>query len=470
MKDNALIKICPADQTADKKLKNAPLNVGLDAIEGIFDVKNTSSGVRIPRFPQFTKLIVSRLQIPADHFADKPNQNIFVKPKWEGPEFYEPASGLRSRDWFVWIKFQHPITGKMERFKYNVGFSQYSTKALKREHGKALMIIIDDLLKEGWSPFSSYKEIPVNHGSTVVSLIDKYLHDIAGNIKATTLRKYNTELQLFKKFLIANGHSQTLIGNIKKSIVTTFLTYYSVENKWSGKTYNNYLNDITAFFNYFYNNYDDLIEKVPTVSMKRSTIERKGNLAYNDWQFKKLKELMLNNHDEILYTFCSFVYYGALRNEAECNYLKAEQFNFKQMTLRIDSGSAKNKKTEYIPIYPEFLELLLKLGIDQLPPHYYIFSRKKERGELCIGGTIKLGLEYFRKKFRERYKKPVGLSNRHGIYCYKHTRAVHLGEDGEDLFKIMKLFRHKDLATTMIYMRDLGINFEKSEYKKGREF
>lgn len=56
MKGNALKKICPADQSADKQLKNAPLNVGLDAMESVFDIKDTSSGVRIPRFPHLPYL------------------------------------------------------------------------------------------------------------------------------------------------------------------------------------------------------------------------------------------------------------------------------------------------------------------------------------------------------------------------------------------------------------------------------
>ncbi|PRY51537.1 site-specific recombinase XerD [Arcticibacter pallidicorallinus] len=391
-----------------------------------------------------------------------------MKTKWEGPFIYEPPNGDLDKDWLVWIKYQHPVTGKLERFRYNVGFKQYNTKQERREHGKALKIVLEDLLAEGWSPYNEYDVFAVHTNKNVVSLIDQYLEEVKGNIRSSTYKKYKIELNSFKNYLISNRLYNLELDEVKKATVLNFLNVQKNARKWKGKTYNHYLNDITTFFNYFHHNYDDYIEKVPTLSLKRAPIERPGNTAFNDWQFKKLKDLMLDNNDQMLYTFCSFIYYAALRNEAEGNYLKAGDFNFTAKTLKINSGTAKNRKTEYIPIYPDFMELLLELKVPEIPGDYYIFG-KESRQKFVIGGPLPVGQDYFARHFR-KYKEMLNLSERDGIYNYKHTRAVHLGEDGEDLYKIMKLFRHKDLATTMIYMRDLGINVQNTEFNKGRRF
>lgn len=412
-------------------------------------------------------LIVSRINIATDELTDQTDKPENLKTKWEGPFLYEPPGGDLKKDWFVWIKYEHPQTGKFERFRYNVGFNQFKTKTERREYGRLFKIELEEFLKNGWTPFEEYRPLDnlLNKQKTVSACIDKYLSEIT--VRRSTLHKYSLELNLFKGWLIENGYDQILLNDIKKIHVTDFLNHFNEKRKWKPKTYNHYLTDITTFFKYFYDNYDDYIDKVPTTTLNRPPVNKPGNKAFNDWQFKRLKEMMKDAGDDYLYTYCSFIYYAGLRSVAEGNKIKAGDFNFKQNTLRVESGNAKNRRTEYIPIYPDFKELLYELGIDRMNPDFYVFARDRNGG--FLGGKTKVGDDYFRRLFKP-YKEALELNHRDGIYCYKHTRAVHLGEDGEDLFKIMKLFRHKDLATTMIYMRDLGIDMQKTEFKKGRRF
>ncbi|MEN0095882.1 MAG: site-specific integrase [Pedobacter sp.] len=404
----------------------------------------------------------------ADKKTDqKTNIDYSVKTKWEGPYLYEPSGGDLSKDWFVWFKYQHPLTGKYVRFRYNAGFNKLKTKYERRAYGKDFLTAIEELLKDGFNPFSEYNPLQnlLDRQKTISVCIDKFLAEL--NVRPNTYHKYSLELKLFKSYLIEKGYGDVLLRDIRKGIVVEFLAHYRAKRNWKGKTYNHYLTDITTFFNYFYNNYDDYLDKVPTLKLRRAPVEKPGNSAFNDYQFKKLKDLMKANNDELLYTFCSFIYYAALRSVSEANKIKAGDINFNQQTLRVESGTAKNRKTEYIPIYPDFLNLLYELKIDQMPSDWYIFARN--RMGAFLGGEKRVGNDYFTRLFKP-YKKELGLGIKDGIYCYKHTRAVHLGEDGEDLYKIMKLFRHSNLNVTMIYMRDLGINVNKTEFKKGRQF
>lgn len=418
----------------------------------------------------FKDLIVSRLRPPTDIKTDqKPLTDRDLKTKWEGPFLYEPPNGDLQKDWFVWIKYEHPVTGSLERFRYNKGFNAFKTKTERREHGKAFVQVLDELLKEGFNPFERYNpiEIQLKNSKTIVSCINLYLSEIESEVRPTTYLKYSLELKLFQKWLIDSGQEKLLLNDARKATVMDFLREHKEKRSWSGKTYNHYLTDLTTFFNHFHKNYDDYIDKVPSTHLKRALVDKPGNTAFNDWQFKKLKDMMAENGDHFLYTFCSFIYYAALRSVSEANKIKAGDFNFKLRTLRVLSGTAKNRKTEFIPIYPDFMELLYELKIDQMDPDYYIFAR--DRNGAFIGGLKKVGEDYFRRLFKP-YKIALNLSKRDGPYCYKHTRGIHLAEDGEDLYKIMNLFRHRDLATTMIYLRDLGVNTAGAEYKKGRKF
>jgi site-specific recombinase XerD len=447
----------------------AKKDIVLSAKNSLEPIKKRLNNGSNPFGDTLNTLKVSRIILTADQITDCTDNPDNLKTKWEGPFLYEPAGGDLNKDWFVWIKYEHPVTGKYERFRYNIGFNQYKTKTERRLHGRVLKEQIDELLKQGWTPFKEYKPLEnlLNKQKTISICIDKYLSEIT--VRKTTLNKYTFELRLFKDWLISQGLADMLLKDLKKAHVIDFLSKYKTERNWSGKTYNHYLNDITTFLNYFNENYDEYIDKIPTLSLKRARVDRPGNSAYNDWQFKKLNDMMIENGDHLLRTFCSFIYYAALRNISEATKIKVSDFNYKQNTLKIESGTAKNRRTEYIPIYPDFRELLLELGIDKMDPDYYVFARSNDRKQHFIGGPIKTGDTYFSEVFKA-YKKELNLRPEEGIYKYKHTRAVHLGEDGEDLHKIMKLFRHRDLATTMIYMRDLGINTQETEFKKGRKF
>lgn len=420
-----------------------------------------------PSLSAIKQLITNRLTTVV---ACKIAQDLRVK--FEGPFLFEPNTELNK--WHVWLKYRHPVTDKFERFRFWNGFSDYKTKALKREYGKKLKEVFTKLLKEGWSPYEEFSGF-LKQDDRICSLIDQYLLEVAGNIRPSTLIKYKSELTLFKTYLQSNGMGFLSIKNVTKNIIANFLNYYKIQRSWSAKTYNHYINDITVFFNYYESNYDDVIEVIPSAKMKRLAVVKKGNSSFSDYQLKKIKELMKDNGDDFLYTFCSFVYYGALRNTAECILIRAKDFDFKNKTLRIDSDNSKNRKTEFIPLYPDFLELLYELEIDKLDPELYVFGKPKKRGaifshEFSIGGKYPIGHSYFTMKFKP-YKEALGIPDgEHGIYRFKHTRAVHLGQDGEELYKIQKLFRHGTLAITMVYMRDLGVDTQNVEYKKGRSF
>ncbi|WP_069658991.1 phage integrase SAM-like domain-containing protein [Arcticibacter eurypsychrophilus] len=245
-----------------------------------------------------------------------------MNAKWEGPFIFEPPKGDLSKDRFVWIKYQNPLTGKLERFRYNIGLNKFTTKEDRRQHGKSLRVVSDNLLKEDWSPFEKHDAFARHKDKSVVSLIDQYLDEIKSNLRPNTYKKYYIEVQFFKKYLISNYLVNLLLNDVTKTVVVNFLNWGKQKRAWKAKTYNHYLNDITTMFNYYHQNYDNYIGKVPALSLKRAPSERPGNSAFSDWQFKKLRESMFRNGDTMLYTFCSFIYYGALRNEAEGNYLK----------------------------------------------------------------------------------------------------------------------------------------------------
>jgi site-specific recombinase XerD len=84
---------------------------------------------------------------------------------------------------------------------------------------------------------------------------------------------------------------------------------------------------------------------------------------------------------------------------------------------------------------------------------------------LIFGSSV----NYFTQKFT-KLKKQLSLPKEVTMYAIKHTRAIHLAQDGADPYSIMQLFRHSGLDITMAYLRDLGVNVNRQAANLSRNY
>lgn len=375
---------------------------------------------------------------------------------YKAPKIYD-AGGDLSKQWFVYYSFRKSPDDAFVRYRIFRDINAGRTVAERRERAKLVLQATKELLEEGYVPDEHNEVQQASHG--VVYCIDKYLEDIEQNRRSNTYRKYKWELGLFKRWLIKNGYAQADISEIRKATVFSFLKEH--KPSWSGKTYNHYLNDIRRFFAYYLNNYEDYIYKNPCATLESQPVETRGNMAYDDRLFEKVRQTVLED-DPGLWLICQVVYYAALRNEAEAINLRIRDINLKIDQITLPASVTKSRRLQVIPIYPEFKKILLALQLDQYDPDYYLFGRKDSPG------PVRCGQDFFAKRFRE-IKKKLGLGREYGIYCFKHTRACHMVDDGAELYEIQTLFRHEDLAATMKYLRSLGRVISKRDLTPSRD-
>lgn len=375
---------------------------------------------------------------------------------YKSPKIYD-AGGDLSKQWFVHYSFRDLETGRFVRHKIFRDINSGTTRQERMERAKLVMEAIKELLEEGYIPGVYNEHQKASHN--VIWCIDKYLEEIEQNRRANTYRKYKWELGVFRRWLIKNGYAHSDISEIRKSTVFAFLTAHKSE--WTGRTYNAYLSDVSRFFNYYLNNYDDYLYKNPTTSIESQPVDVKGNAAYDDLTFEKVRETIAET-DPGLWIICQVVYYAALRNEAEAINLKVRDINLKSGQITVPASITKGRRIQIIPIYPEFRKVLEGLHLDQYDPDYFIFGRNDQPG------PVRCGQDFFAKRFRD-IKKILGLGREYGIYSFKHTRACHMVDDGAELYEIQTLFRHEDLVATMKYLRSVGRVISKRDLTPSRE-
>ena len=136
------------------------------------------------------------------------------------------------------------------------------------------------------------------------------------------------------------------------------------------------------------------------------------------------------------------------------------------------SQAMNGTKNIPIAVYRKFTEAF-NLAVKVVPVS--VSKNKKDDfvpipKELCFEGKGKIfgrGHNYFSSRFLA-LRKELKLNENINLYSIKHTRAVHLAEDGVSPYAIMQLFRHSSIDITMTYLRGLGVNVGREAVDKSR--
>ncbi|WP_114752277.1 tyrosine-type recombinase/integrase [Pleomorphovibrio marinus] len=368
-----------------------------------------------------------------------------TKLNYRLPKIYD-ASGNLSKQWFVYYSFLNPETKKFQRFRIFQDINSGSTKAERMEKARLVQLAMAELLEDGFNPFEDQAH---DNTFTIINCIDIFLEAVKDRIRPKSYNRYFYEFRLMKQWFIDQGLQNLHISQVKKNHIFNHLEFARQHGDWtSGKTYNTHKSNISRLFNFFINNYDEVLDKNPVETIESKPVITRGNQPYNENEFKAIQKVILEN-DPYLWRICQFVYYAAVRNEQEGLNLKVKHIDWGAGKLVLPPEITKAKSTQFIPIYPEFKKILLEMGLMNVEPNYFIFGRDDRPGPLRVG----------KDNFYDRFKKMrslAGLSKHHGIYSFKHTRACHMVDDGSSLYEIQTLFRHGNLQATMEYLKSVG--------------
>lgn len=115
--------------------------------------------------------------------------------------------------------------------------------------------------------------------------------------------------------------------------------------------------------------------------------------------------------------------------------LRLKDLSSKSMQMKIVKG--KGNRDAYLPIYEKVKELLFKY-CKEYKPTDFLFEGQK-------GGA------YSRESLNKLVKKYIG--EQYHFHNLRHSFATHLLNKGADIKYIQEMLRHKDIRTTMIYLR-----------------
>ena len=255
-----------------------------------------------------------------------------------------------------------------------------------------------------------------------------------------SVKSYDYDLILFKKFLIANKINDTPL-NCKPETIKNYL-YKSFSDKKSISQARS-ISAIKSFFNYLI--FEGYIKDSPISNIESPKQEKKLPKVLTEEEIKKLINSIDLNHDfgQRNKTIIEILYGTGIRVSELIN-LKLSNIFFKENIIKV---IGKGNKERFVPL-GEIASNELKI---------YINNRNRLKIDSKSSDILFLN-RYGRGLTRSMIfkiisdaSKRVGLDKKISPHTLRHSFATHLIKNGADLRTIQLILGHESITTTEIY-------------------
>ena len=255
-----------------------------------------------------------------------------------------------------------------------------------------------------------------------------------------SIKSYEYDLILFKKFLIANKINDTPI-NCRPETIKNYL-YKSFSDKKSISQARS-ISAIKSFFNYLI--FEGYIKDSPISNIESPKQEKKLPKVLTEEEIKKLINSIDLNHDfgQRNKTIIEILYGTGIRVSELIN-LKLSNIFFKENIIKV---IGKGNKERFVPL-GEIASNEMKI---------YINNRNRLKIDSKSSDILFLN-RYGRGLTRSMIfkiisdaSKRVGLDKKISPHTLRHSFATHLIKNGADLRTIQLILGHESITTTEIY-------------------
>ena len=259
-------------------------------------------------------------------------------------------------------------------------------------------------------------------------------------LSMNSIKSYEYDLNLFKKFIEANQFSDTPV-DCKPETVKNYL-YKHLSNKKS-RSQARSISAIKSFFNYLI--FEGYIEKSPISDIESPKLEKKLPEVLTELEIEELiKSIDIKKNFGQRNRTIIEVLYGTGMRVSELVNLKLSNIFFKENIIKI---TGKGNKERFVPLgriasneIREYLKIRENTIIDSKFSDI-VFLNRYGRG---------LTRSMIFKIISDSYKK-IGLDKKISPHTLRHSFATHLLKNGADLRTIQIILGHESITTTEIY-------------------
>ena len=255
-----------------------------------------------------------------------------------------------------------------------------------------------------------------------------------------SIKSYDYDLILFKKFLIENKINDTPL-NCKSETIKNYL-YKSFSDKKSISQARS-ISAIKSFFNYLI--FEGYIKDSPISNIESPKQEKKLPKVLTEKEIKKLINSIDLNHDfgQRNKTIIEILYGTGIRVSELIN-LKLSNIFFKENIIKVIGKGNKERLVPLGEIASNEMKIYInnrnRLKIDSKSSDILFLNR--------YGRGLTRSMIF---KIISDASKRIGLDKKISPHTLRHSFATHLIKNGADLRTIQLILGHESITTTEIY-------------------
>jgi integrase len=355
------------------------------------------------------------------------------------------AKGDVSKKWYINYYAWSERQGKLIRKR--VVINQPTAKQ-RYEQAKAIIVLINVELRAG----AVVEPIPVVEPAVRATMaMDEAVAFFQKVKKATvsqnTVKAYAKDLKEFLAFLKKEELEKLPLVDFCLDDAWAFSDYLDQKNI-AKKTYSNFIGTLRGMWAHLIGR--EIIAENPFLKIPKRKGGKTQHIPYQPAQVRIFRQICLHvEQDNQLWLFVNFIYYCFFRPAAEAQKLQVK--HILKRTIIVPGTIAKNGDSEHVRIPSGLEKLIEEYQLRSYPPGYYVFST------LGVPGPEAVGERYMYTHNRIILELAQFTDQQYDLYGFKHTGVIALYLATRDIKLIQAQCRHKDISTTDIYLRDLGL-------------
>lgn len=341
--------------------------------------------------------------------------------KFLSPVIY-PLDYSLKKTWFIKYQTTDWVKGGLTFKKYTGQLNLLPTIEQRLELAKKYMA----MMKRG-ETLPSYQgaryfreDVQPKYDTDIVACCNRFLRLFKVEVmskekRSATYKQYKSKLDLFINWLEANDMHRRAIGGLSEVEAQDFLLYLKETKKLSNITHNGYRSVLASVWRLYKSQLDGYN---PWLSTK---VRKRNGKPHESWPLH-LQELVIREMpvaDPQLWIFLQCVYYCAIRPHSELRLMQVKHIDWDNGMITVPDYLAKNHKERKINIYYELLNQMVKHGIQDSNPDYYIFSYTGYPSDTPASKN------YFMRRW-DYFRKSYDIPSSYKIYGTKHTAGKKL--------------------------------------------
>ncbi|WP_255037668.1 tyrosine-type recombinase/integrase [Lacihabitans soyangensis] len=359
----------------------------------------------------------------------------------------KPKDNSLEKPWYVEFYVWDATKQKLHRKRYVL--SDDTAKAREIEAAKLIKQTNQQLIAGAVINPVQKKQIgPIQPETPLLEAIAFFLKYIKGSKKPRTYETYKSDLQKLTDYLTTTNQTNLTLGTFTFNHAQAYIDYLIIDQQLKNLRINNLKATNSAFFGFYQKR--KTINENPFKGIDNLDVQASKHKSYTNQEALAIKNYCLE-HDPRLWLAISFVYYGFIRAGYELRSLTIG--NLFEKTILIEGQNSKSGDSEHVMIPAALEKIIQQYKLRDYPKHYYILGTDGP-SETMVDKN-----HWYRRHVKAlEATKLTGLN--HDFYAWKHTGVIALWFATKEIELIRSQCRHKDIATTLLYLRDLGIYFD----------